>query len=199
VRIPRFDMSTRALHLTHAMIFIWMLLTGVQLFLTSSSLLADPLIRKIHLYASLPFVLLPALIYVSGGPLLRQDMKELASWTNEDLKWFIGFLKMKKTNVKGKFNGGQKANFLLSLMLITGLAFSGFVVWMKSMFSISFVELNFMIHDLLAVVAITALSGHILYSFYQSESLHGIIFGSVDEEWARKHYPQWSHKKEGLK
>ncbi|MCZ7355599.1 MAG: cytochrome b/b6 domain-containing protein [Candidatus Methanoperedens sp.] len=199
MRIPRFDASTRALHFTHAMIFIWLLITGVQLFLTSSSLLADPLIRKIHLYASLPFVLLPALIYVSAGPLLRQDMKELASLTNGDLKWFIGFLEMKKTYVKGKFNGGQKANFLFSLTLITGLAFSGFVVWMKSMFSINFVELNFMIHDTLAVVAIMVFSGHILYSFYQSQSLHGIIFGSVEEEWARKHYPQWSHKKEELK
>jgi formate dehydrogenase gamma subunit len=199
VKISRFDVSARALHFTHAMIFIWLMITGVQLFLTQSSLLADPLIRKIHLYASLPFVLLPALIYVSGSPMLRRDMKELASWTNEDLKWLIEFLATKKGYVKGKFNGGQKANFLVSLILITGLAFSGLVVWMKSMFSISFVELNFIIHDFLAVIAIMVFSGHILYSFYQSESLHGIIFGSVSEEWAQKHYPQWSHKKERLK
>jgi cytochrome b subunit of formate dehydrogenase len=152
VRLPRVDTSARVFHWSHAIIFIWLLATGIQLFLTPRYLLGDPLIRRIHLYASLPFVLLPVMIYIAGNSMTRRDINELISWTGDDLNWFVGLLKNRKTKVIGKFNGGQKASFIVILLLIAGLSFSGFVVWMKSMFSVNFVELNFLIHDFLAIL-----------------------------------------------
>ncbi len=189
MRILRFDFSARALHWSHAVIFIWLLITGLQLFFTAKSLLGNPLIRIVHLYASIPFVLIPALIYIFGS--VPNDAKMLISWTYDDLRWFLDFLKRKKTFVAGKFNGGQKANFFMSMLLISGLLFSGIVIWMKSMFTVGFVELNFMVHDTLAIISILLISGHIVYALYYRESLQGIVYGYVDEEWAEKHYPQW--------
>ncbi|VVB87856.1 Prokaryotic cytochrome b561 [uncultured archaeon] len=199
MRLPRFDASARVLHWSHAVIFIWLLVTGIQLFLTPRSLLGDPLIRRIHIYASLPFIFLPIMIYIAGSSLTRSDVKEMISWTGDDLRWFIELLKRRKTVVTGKFNGGQKANFMVTLLLIAGLSFSGFVVWMKSMFSVDFVELNFLIHDFLATLAMLLLAGHVTFALYNSESLRGIIFGTVDEKWAEEHYPAWFEQETGTK
>ncbi len=192
MRILRFNITARLLHWSHAVFFIWLLITGIQIFLTSSSLLGNPLIRMIHLYASIPFVLLPCIIYTSGGA--SDDVKELMAWTEKDLGWLINFLNLKKTSVADKFNGGQKANFFISLLLIIGLSLSGFIVWMKSMFSVDFVELNFLIHDFLSVTAFLLLSGHVIFTLYNIESLYGIIYGWVDVIWVKKHYPKWFAK-----
>lgn len=156
------------------------------MFLTPKSLLGNPLIRLVHIYASLPFILLPAVARST-----HNDIKELTSWTKDELAWFKGFLKKEKSHVAGKFNAGQKANFLMTLLLMSGLFFSGLVVWMKSMFSVGFVELNFIVHDFLAGVSILLLIGHIIFTLFNIESLRGIIYGSVDEKWAEEHYPDW--------
>ncbi|MDO9099016.1 MAG: cytochrome b/b6 domain-containing protein [Candidatus Methanoperedens sp.] len=195
MRIFRFDIRTRALHWSHAIIFIWLLATGIGLFLTPKSLLGDPLIKMVHLYASLPFILLPITIYIFGSIRTRDDVKELMDWTQDDMRWFLEFLKKNKIHVAGKFNAGQKANFLVTLLLIAGLSLSGFVVWMKSMFSVDFVELNFIVHDFFAILSALLLTGHIVFTLYYSESLRGIIYGEVDAGWAQEHYPDWFLRK----
>ncbi len=195
MRIFRFDITTRALHWTHAIIFIWLLATGIGIFLTPKSLLGDPLTKMLHMYATLPFIVLPAVLYIFGSARTHDDVKELISWNGDDMRWFIGFLKKNKTSVKGKFNAGQKANFLVTLLLIAGLSLSGFVVWMKSMFSVDFVELNFIVHDSFAILAALLLTGHIVFALYYSESLRGIIYGEVDAGWAEVHYPNWIEQK----
>ncbi len=191
MRISRFDASTRTLHWCHAIIFIWLLVTGIGIFITPKSLLGDPPVKMVHLYAALPFVLLPTLIYTLSGTSTRKDIRELMSWSNLDIRWFVEFLKRNKANASGKFNGGQKANLLVTLLLISGLSLSGFVIWMKSWFSRSFVEFNFLAHDFFAILAIMLLAGHIIVALYYSESLRGIINGEVEANWAKEHYPEW--------
>ncbi len=140
MKISRAGISSRALHWAHAVIFIWLLVTGIQLFLTPKSLLGNPLIIIAHVYASIPFAAIPLLIYISNSS-ARNDVNELMS---------------------GKSNAAQKANFMLSLLLIIGLLFSGFVVWQKPLFTVNFVEMNFLVHDFLTIIAILLLSGHIV-------------------------------------
>lgn len=197
MRIPRFDTGTRALHWSHAIIFIWLLATGAGLFYTPNSLLGGPLIKMVHIYASLPFILLPTTIYILGSVRTRDDIKELMSWNADDTRWLIGFLKKNEIRVTGKFNAGQKANFMATLVLITGLSLSGLVVWMKSVFSVDFVELNFIVHDFFAILSAVLLTGHIIFAIYYSESLRGIIYGEIDAGWAQEHYPDWFRRKGG--
>ncbi len=192
MRIVRFDLSARVLHWSHAIFFLWLLVTGIHLFLTPKSLLGDPLIKMIHIYASIPFILIPSISYIMGSTNTRNDIKELTSFKSDEIKWFFEF--SKNIHVNNKFNPGQKVNFLATLLLITGLSLSGFVIWMKSMFSINFVELNFMVHDFLVELSIIIVSGHIIFALYHNESIRGIIYGVVDEEWAREHYPEWQKK-----
>ncbi len=180
MRIVRFDLSSRVLHWSHAIFFLWLLITGIQLFLTPKSLLGNPFIKMIHLYASIPFILAPLISYIIGSLDMRKDIKDLTTFKSDEMKWFFEFFK--KTQANDKFNPGQKVNFLATMLLISGLSLSGFVVWMKSMFSVDFVELNFMVHDFLAEFSILLLSGHIIFALYHSESIRGIIFGVVDEE-----------------
>lgn len=177
MKILRFDISSRILHWSHALLFFWLLITGIGLFFTPKSILGDPLIKMVHLYASLPFILFPIIIYLLGSISTRNDIKELIAWTRDDLEWFMELLKSNKTEIREKFNGGQKANFILVMLLIAGFIFTGFVVWMKSMFSRSFVEFNFIIHDSLAILSILLLAGHIMLALYHSESLKSIVYG----------------------
>jgi len=194
VTILRFDITERVLHWSHALVFIWLLISGIVLFLTPKSLLNDPFIKMVHLYASLPLILSPGIIYLYGSIPTKNDIKELMEWTQDDLHWFLDFFKKNKTSITGKFNAGQKANFLFVLILITGLTLTGFVVWMKSMFSRNFVELNFIIHDSLAILSILLLTGHIMLALYYSESLKSVIYGTIDVAWAKEHYPGWFKK-----
>jgi hypothetical protein len=83
---------------------------------------------------------------------------------NYDVRWINDYL-----------STGQKADVFGRVFLITGLSFTGFVVWMKSFFNTGFAELDFLAHDVFAV-------------YYRA--LHGIIFGDVDER-AQKNYPNW--------
>lgn len=195
MKVSRFDISSRILHWSHALVFFWLLITGVTLFLTPESLLGDPFIKMVHLYASLPFIIVPVIIYLRGSISTQNDIKELMGWTKDDINWFMRLLKKNKTNVRGKFNGGQKANFLLVLLLMSGFVFTGFVVWMKSMFSRSFIELNFIIHDFLVIFSVLLLSGHIILALYNIESMKSIIYGRADAAWAKEHYPDWFLKK----
>ncbi|CAG0998506.1 formate dehydrogenase subunit gamma [Methanosarcinales archaeon] len=195
MKILRFDIYSRVLHWSHALVFLWLLITGIALFFTPKSLLGDPFIKMAHLYASLPFILLPLIIYLRGSISIRNDIIELMEWRKDDLHWFIELFKNDKTDVSGKFNAGQKANFLVVLLLIMGFSLTGFLVWMKSMFSRSFVELNFIIHDSLAILSILLLTGHITLALYYSESLKCIIYGKIDAAWAKEHYPNWFLKK----
>ena len=199
MRIPRFNKTFRILHWSHAMVFIWLLITGIQLFFTQKSLLGDPLIKMIHLYVSPLLVLLPVVVYIFGKKSVRSDVNELMYWTEHDFRWFMDFVNGNKSLDTGKFNGGQKMNFMVTVLLITGFSFSGYVVWMKSSFSVDFVEFNFMLHDFLTVLALLILTGHIIFTLYYSESLRGIIYGTVDEKWAQNHYPKWYTKTENKK
>lgn len=195
MKILRFDIYSRVLHWSHALVFLWLLITGIALFFTPKSLLGDPFIKMAHLYASFPFILLPLIIYLRGSISIRNDIIELMEWRRDDLHWFMELFKNVKTDVSGKFNAGQKANFLVVLLLIMGFSLTGFLVWMKSMFSRSFVELNFIIHDSLAILSILLLTGHITLALYYSESLKCIIYGKIDASWAKEHYPNWFLKK----
>jgi len=186
LKILRFDISSRVLHWSHALVFSWLLITGINIFFTPKSLLSDPFIRMLHLYASLPFIILPLLIYLLGSISTRNDIKELMEWTDDDIQWFLKLLNRNKREITGKFNAGQKANFLMVLVLIIGLSLTGFVIWMKAMFSRDFVELNFIIHDSLAIFSILIVAGHITLAFYYRESMEGIISGKVDSAWAKE-------------
>lgn len=177
MKILRFDISSKILHWSHALVFFWLLITGIALFFTPKSILGDPLIKMVHLYASLPLVLFPIIIYLLGSESTRNDIKELIEWKRDDLVWLMELFKTDKTDIKGKFNGGMKANFMVVIFLIIGFIFTGFVVWMKSMFSRSFVEMNFIIHDSLTILAILVLAGHIMLALFHRESLKCIVYG----------------------
>lgn len=188
MRIVRFDLSARVLHWSHAVFFLWLLITGIHLFLTPKSLLGDPFIKMVHMYASIPFILIPAISYFSGSRYMRNDIHKLTSFKNDDITWFFHLLN--RTYFNSKFNPGQKANFLMTLLMIFGLSLSGFVVWMKSLFSVGFVELNFIVHDFLAELSLLLICGHIILALYHSESIRGIVYGDVDKNWANEHYSQ---------
>ncbi len=191
----RFDLSERVLHWSHAIFFIWLLITGIQIFLTTKSLLGDPLIKMLHLYASIPFVMILPVVYRFGSLYMHEDIRELMSLKSNEIQWFLEIFRKSRIN-NSKFNPGQKVNFFVTLFLIIGLSLSGSVVWMKSLFSVDFVELNFMVHDFFAELSLLLFSGHILISLYRSESIRGMVLGKVDEKWAKEHYSEW-WKKEG--
>ncbi len=193
MKIVRFDLRERVLHWSHAIFFLWLLITGIHIFLTPKSLLGDPLIKMMHVYASIPFIMILPVVYRFGSLYMHDDIRELMSLKSNEIQWFLEIFKNPQIN-SSKFNPGQKVNFFVTLLLILGLSLSGSVVWMKSSFSVDFVEFNFMLHDFFAELSLLLFSGHIILSLYHSESIRGIVFGKVDEGWGKEHYSEWWKK-----
>ena len=115
-------------------------------------------------------------------------------WSIQDIRWLIriGLATLnKKISLpeQGKFNAGEKLNFMMvsvawPLYIITGL-----LIWMPG---IAF--LPWLAHCAMAVAGIPLVVGHIVMATINPGTrigLSGMITGWVDREWAKHHYRRW--------
>ncbi len=92
---------------------------------------------------------------------------------------------------KGRFNAGQKLNFLLVCLLLGALYISGvdtIVVGTKH-------NLIFAVHKLATIAASILVAGHIYMAAFNRgtrDALRGMLTGEADREWAQAHYPRWT-------
>ena len=128
------------------------------------------------------------------------NIKEVWHWTQDDLKWLflIGPATMSRKIAlphQGKFNAGEKLNFMsvsatYSLYILTGLGiwFGGvrYACWL--------------VHFSMAAAATPLIVGHILMATVNPDTrpgLTGMISGLVDREWAKHHYHRWYQQHHG--
>ena len=115
-------------------------------------------------------------------------------WRVEDVKWLFltGLSTIDKRVVlpdQGKFNAGEKLNFMFltasyPLYIITGL-----LIWLPG---VAFA--SWMVHISLAALATPLIFGHVFMATVNPDTrvgLSGMISGYVDRRWARHHYRHW--------
>jgi formate dehydrogenase subunit gamma len=191
--IRRFSRTERALHWVHASAFFVLLGSGLVLYLPRLSELVArrQLVKDVHLYTSLAWAVLVTLLLLLGlrhG--LRETIRELERFDADDLRWLL-----RRGGRPGRFNTGQKLNAIVTAAFAVLFAVSGFLLWYGERDTRFRLANTILLHDGLMYAALVMLAGHLYLSLIHPSTRHalrGMIRGSVDAEWARRHHPRWA-------
>ena len=193
-RVFRFTVSERAVHWLTALAFFSLLLSGGLLghrgsfhnvmyvwHLTSAGILAAG------------FVLI---VFRGNRRALRRTARELGRLEVEDHEWVEAIPSRLLRGAPepaptGKFNAGQKINFIFSVFLLVVLYVSG----VDAIFFGRHHNFVFGFHGLAVFLLCFIVLGHLYMAIVNRSTrpaLRGIITGEVDREWAHEHYPHWA-------
>jgi formate dehydrogenase subunit gamma len=212
--IVRFGAGSRMVHWVHALLFLFLLFSGLVLFLPSLKAIhmgGYRLIPLLHVCAGIAFILSPLPVYLAlpDRSRVHDDIRRLFRLDAADGAWgryAIGALAGARVRVPpvGKFNFGQKLNTYYSVAVTLGLMVTGAVLavnfFTKSVFSAQFVARVFPLHDFFMLIAIPVVAGHIYLGSLNPgtrESLRGIVTGRVRRRWARQHHALWVDELDG--
>jgi formate dehydrogenase subunit gamma len=177
--VRRFSRTERTLHWVNALGFLWLLATGLILYLPSLAVLVGrrPLIKDMHFWAGIGWISSLALVILLG------DRRGLLR-TARELEVFR----------PSRFNVGQKVNAVLMAAFTVLFLVSGLLLWLGERDTRFRFASTVILHDGLMLVALVLLVGHLYLALIHPATRHalrGMTLGTVSDEWARKHYPRW--------
>lgn len=195
--IVRFNLLERTAHWMTASTFIILALTGLNL--TFGRYVLLPLIgpeaftavslwgKYAHNFLAFPFTLGLVLMFVLW---VRDNIPNRV-----DMAWFKsggGFFNGSHPDA-GRFNGGQKMVFWITILGGAAVAVSGYFLVFPFMWTdIAGMQLAHMVHGILAVLMIAAMLGHIYIGSIGMEGAYDAMgSGRVDYNWARTHHRLW--------
>lgn len=116
------------------------------------------------------------------------------SWRLEDVKWlFMMGLSMVNKRIElpdqGKFNAGEKLNFMFLTASYPLYIVTGFLIWLPGVAFASWI-----LHLSLAAMATPLIAGHVFMATVNPDTrvgLQGMITGYVNRHWAQHHYRHW--------
>jgi formate dehydrogenase subunit gamma len=191
--VRRFSRTERALHWVHASAFFVLLGSGLVLYLPRLSELVArrPFVKDVHLYTGLAWAVLVALLLLLGLRTgLRETIRELERFDTEDLRWLL-----RRRGRAGRFNAGQKLNAIVTAAFAVLFAVSGFLLWYGERDTRFRLANTILLHDGLMYVALVLLVVHLYLSLIHPATRHalrGMVLGTVDADWARRHHPRWA-------
>jgi len=212
--VIRFGATERFFHWAFAIPLLGLLLSGLPLsFPVLRSWIngySTEIGLRLHLVCSAAWVLSPVLVLMLGdrGALARVSsdlfviVRQERSWLRQLPRWLAG-LPCEMRGV-GRFNAGQKLNALFVAMTSALFLVTGVILWVAWQWPGSaaggqpivgtVVGWSRRFHYLFTVIMLPPLLGHIALATVHprtKESLRGMLFGTVDAEWARRHHPVW--------
>ena len=209
--VVRFSRATRLFHWVHAIPFLFLLATGLLLFVPAVKGVhvgGHRLVPLLHVVvgigfiAAVPLVMLLALKRRDLGDDLRAALTpeaDVLDWGQWAVWTLLGASLAEPP--AGKFNAGQKLSSLFWWAVTAGLMATGAVLavnyFTKRLFSAALVEQVFPWHTLLMLISLPVLAGHLYLSLLHPTtrpSLRGILTGRVDAAWARRHHARWAEE-----
>lgn len=206
--IERFSGASRLAHWALALPFLFLLVSGLLLFLPSVKAVhvgGYRLVPLLHVIAGGVFLAAAPLVWLAAPDrrTLRADLRRLLSPGAGDGAWlrYAGYSVLGarlKSPPAGKFNAGQKLNTAALLLLSAGLGLSGLVLgvnfFTKAVFGSAFVERVFPLHDLFMLLSLPLVAGHVYLAAINPStrpSLRGMLDGRVRRGWAASHHVRW--------
>ncbi|MGI8922303.1 MAG: cytochrome b/b6 domain-containing protein [Solirubrobacteraceae bacterium] len=129
-----------------------------------------------------------------GGCALGRSARQLARLDARDREWLVTIrsrlLDGAPEPPAGRFNAGQKINFVLVCILLGVLYISG----VETIVAGTHHNLIFGGHKLATIAACGLVASHLYMAVLNPatrHSLRGMLTGKVDRAWAREHYPRW--------
>ncbi len=209
-RVQRFNRTQRALHWSHSITFLILLVTGIILLVRQigEQVGHHVLILQFHEYTALFYIFGPLLWVVVGDRRsIVRDLKEFDEWDDDDIAWLKQSMRRGPTSknlpLQGRYNAGQKLNGVLTLAATLGFIVTGVILWRPPfvaealpswVFSDSVSNNAVFLHQLLLYVSIPLVLGHIYLAAVSRAtrpSLSALIDGTVPLAYARAHHPKW--------
>ncbi len=192
--LHRFDRTERVVHWATAALMLTCIATALPLYIPSLSSLVGrrALLVYLHVYAGLCLPL-PVLVGVARsrwGAHLRSDLRQINRWSAGDRRWLATWGR-DPFLTPGKFNGGQKANAAFIGGAILVMAMTGTIMKWFGPWPLSWRTGATFVHDLLALVIVGVVTGHVGYALRFPSTLRAMTTGLVEVRWARRHAPGW--------
>jgi formate dehydrogenase subunit gamma len=187
----RFTVSERAAHWLTAASFGVMLVTGTMMphRWSISSVPFD-----LHVGAAMVLVAGLAMLVLAGNRrALRRTAGQLVTMEEGDAEWLRGApvraVQGGEPPPAGRFNAGQKVNFVLVSLGLAGLYATGLALLVLGRGP------QGPLHHLAAIAMVALIAGHVYMAVINPGTRHalrGITLGEVDGEWAAHHHPRWA-------
>src|SRR3954471_3299081 len=193
VNVRRFDVLTRVVHWTIAILTLVLLATGTILYVgqLEAAVGRRAQLATIHVWSGLllPVPLIVGAVLRRSGARLRADLHELSWWSSADKQWLR---RSTRHQPDGKFNGGQKLATALFGGLLLAQLLTGAIMHWNASFSDEWRTGATFVHDW-AYLALTVLVlGHIGRALREPELLTAMTVGTVPLEWAHRERPGWA-------
>lgn len=195
-RLIRYNFTERALHAAAAIVFVYLLLTGLAFWTPALYWIADALgggflSRLLHPWVGIVFFVFVVWMFA----LWKSDMRT----THADRTWRKAFghyarNEDEKVPPAGRFNYGQKMFFWGMVWATVVLLASGFVLWFPDAVPRGIArEVAIAFHAISALVSIGLFIIHVYMGvFVVPGSVDAIVHGEVTSEWARHHHRLWA-------
>ncbi len=204
--VLRFRRSERLLHWAIAAPFTVCYLTAVVLLVVynpSPRLPYRSLFSWTHRVSGVCLVVLPAIVALTHPGDFRvylDNVRRAWAWTFADVKWLAltgpaTFNRRIALPEQGKFNAGEKLNFMLLTATYPLYIGTGILIWMPGIAFASWI-----LHVSMAAVATPLVLGHVFMATVNPDTrpgLPGVFSGYVSREWARHHYAIWYRELHG--
>lgn len=152
----------------------------------------------IHRVSGLCLLALPPLAILTHPRDWRLHFKNVAAawvWSLDEIKWlFLMGAAMVSKRIKlpeaGKFNAGEKLNFMVVMTTSPLFWLTGLLIWLPSVSS----YYPWIAHIVLAIFVTPFMVGHIFMATVNPSTrvaLKGMFTGFVNRRWAAHHHPRW--------
>ena len=199
-KVLRFHAAERSLHWSLSIPFLVCLVSGVLLAVVYNPAPLRPLrlgVSWVHRVSAVYLIVLPVwavIRNIRGIKVHFQNVKEAWTWTLDDLKWMAlmplsSLGKRVDLPEQGKFNTGQKLNFVVSMTAYPIFIVTGVVLWLSRAVVVAWV-----VHVSLAFLIIPLVLVHIYMATVNPDTraaLRGMITGYVDRQWLKHHHARW--------
>jgi formate dehydrogenase subunit gamma len=198
----RYRFAERAMHMSAAVVFLYVLLTGLAfwtpgLYWLAALLGGGFLARMLHPWAGVLLFGIVVWMMVLWHDTMRTTDADRA-WRRA-MKYYIRN-EDERVPPAGRFNYGQKVFFWTMVWGTIALLVSGFALWFPDVFPPSAAlirEVAVLIHAISALVVIAAFIVHVYMGvFVVPGSVDAIVHGTVPPEWARHHHAAWAEELE---
>jgi formate dehydrogenase subunit gamma len=191
--VLRFTRSERAVHWLTAVAFFSLLVSGLVVGRRGTF---HNVMYAWHLASAGVLVTGIVLVFVAGNRhALESSAHELLRLAADDRRWLASAPSRLRARLPmpatGRFNAGQKLNFVFGCVLLVALYVSGVDTIVEGTHH----NLVFAVHKVGTIVASILVAGHVYMAIVKRDTraaLRGMLTGEVDREWAHEHYPQWT-------
>lgn len=190
-RVLRFTASERAFHWLVAVAFFVMLITGL--------LMGNPrsfhnVVYTVHVASAGVLVVALAVIVLRGNRrALSRTRRELSTLDALDRDWLArvpaAVFKHSPDTPAGRFNAGQKLNFMVVTLLFAALFVSGIGLIITGSHPVD--PVFKIAHVVAAYTAVVLIVGHLYMALINRSTrpaLRGMISGKVDADWVRRYH-----------